>query len=127
MLWNKHKLHEMATILDSELTFRGSLGEDKQGHPGFAKYVDHIHHALSNYTCTIEEMVTQGNKVFAKMLFSGIHHNEFMGYPPTNKEISWSGAALFTFTGHLISDIWVLGDLAGLKQQLEANAARNQE
>ena len=68
------------------------------------------------------ELVAEGEKVFAKMTFGGIHQNEFMGYMPSGKRVSWSGCALFTFHGDLISDVWVLGDLKNLENQLREKA-----
>jgi predicted ester cyclase len=56
------------------------------------------------------------------MRFSGIHRETFFGFPPTWKPIEWAGAALFTFLGEQIGDLWVLGDVHGLMQVLERNA-----
>ena len=35
----------------------------------------------------------------------------------------WSGCALVTFWGEKVSDLWVLGDLKGLKDQLKRNGS----
>jgi predicted ester cyclase len=77
--------------------------------------------ALANYRCEILECVTEGNKAFAKMRFSGTHVAEFRGCSPTGKPVCWSGAALFYFTGEVITELWVLGDLAGLDTTLQDN------
>ena len=119
VLWNNHNLEAMPTILHEDLSFRGSLGDKKRGHDGFATYTNNVHNALGDYRCTIEELVSEDERVFAKMKFSGIHRGQFMGYSPTGKRVTWAGAALFTFEDKRIRDIWVLGDLIRLKQQLE--------
>jgi predicted ester cyclase len=90
---------------------------------GFAEYVDMVHEALGEYLCTILDLVVETPKAFARMRFSGIHVGEFMGFPPTGKPVSWEGAALFTFSGDLIVDAWVLGDLKALEKQLRVNAS----
>jgi len=77
-----------------------------------------VHNALGEYTCHIEELVAEGDKVVAKMTFTGIHQDKFMGYPPTQKRLTWTGCALFTFDGKRIKDVWVLGDLKHLEDQL---------
>ena len=94
---------------------------EKHGHEGFRAYVNHVHSALSNYKCIVEDLVSQPEKVFAKMIFTGIHDSEFMGYPATGKRVSWAGAALFTFSGNKVTKLWVLGDLKNLEQQLSSN------
>ena len=80
-----------------------------------------VHNALGDYKCIIEDLVEEGEKVFAKMSFSGIHRDEFMGYPPSHKRLTWEGCALFTFEGERISDVWALGDLKSLENQLRQN------
>ena len=122
VLWDAHDKKAIPSVLQEDFTFRGSLGQEKRGHRGFADYVDMVHKALANYKCIIEELVGEGDKVFAKMTFTGIHRSDFMGYQPSQKEVSWKGCALFTFRGSLIADVWVLGDLKGLEDQLKRNS-----
>lgn len=121
VLWNLHDKKEIQSVLHEDFTFRGSLGQGKRGHAGFAEYLDMIHEALGDYKCVMEELVGEGDKVFAKMLFTGIHRNEFMGYAPSQKHLTWKGCALFTFRGERIADVWVLGDLKNLEAQLHQN------
>ena len=122
VLWDKHDTDAIPSVLHEDFTFRGSLGQEKRGHGGFAEYVDMVHRALGDYKCIIEDLVAEENKVFAKMTFTGIHRNPFMDYAPTGKRVSWSGCALFTFEGERIMDVWVLGDLKNLENQLKRNA-----
>ena len=68
-LWDAHDNEAIPTVLHENSTFRGSLGQEKRGHDGFAEYVDMIHNALADYRCTIEELVAEGEKVLAKMTF----------------------------------------------------------
>jgi predicted ester cyclase len=119
ILWNNYDLDSMPMILHEDLSFWGSLGDIKRGYHGFAEYVDKLYKALGEYRCTIEQLVSEDARVFAKMKFSGIHRGELMGYGPTGKRVTWAGAALFTFKDARIRDIWVLGDLKGIEEQLE--------
>jgi steroid delta-isomerase-like uncharacterized protein len=121
VLWDAHDREAMPSILHENFTFRGSLGQEKRGHDGFVEYVDMVHRALDDYKCIIEDLVEEGDKVFAKMSFNGIHRDKFMGYPPSHKRLTWKGCALFTFEGERISDVWVLGDLNSLEDQLKQN------
>ena len=117
-LWNRGEKLRIPELLHEDFTFRGSLGQKKRGHDGFAEYVDFVTDALAEYRCEIQEMVCEGNKVFAKVSFSGVHRKEFLSYPPTFKRVEWLGAALFKIEGDKISDLWVLGDLDALRKQL---------
>ncbi|MFN0196112.1 MAG: ester cyclase [Planctomycetaceae bacterium] len=119
-IWNRHDGSALASLLSSEFMFRGSLGQTCQGHAEFAEYVGMIHRVLGNYHCEILDIVVEAPRAFARMRFSGIHQGGFLGFVPTGQRVEWSGAALFTFENMLISDLWVLGDLISLQQQLTA-------
>jgi predicted ester cyclase len=121
-IWNRHDKSMIPALLHERFSFRGSLGQVRHGHAGFADYVDFIHAALGDYRCDIEEIISEGNRAFARMRFSGIHRGEFFGYAPTSRRVQWAGAAVFGFDGDRISDLWVLGDVHGLLEQLASNA-----
>ena len=121
-IWNRHDKSRIPLLLSDGFTFRGSLGKAEVGHEGFGSYVDFVHAALGNYRCDILDLVVEDSKAFARMRFSGIHRGEFFGFKPTNKPVEWLGAALFSFDGGKVADLWVLGDIHGLVQLLERNA-----
>ena len=123
-IWNENNLKMVPEVLDKDLTFRGSIGEIKNGHAGFIEYHALITNALKNYKCKTLLLIEEENKISAKMEFSGLHTNTFLGCKPTNKNIIWVGVAIFSFNKSKISDIWVLSDLTNLLGQLsgEENA-----
>ena len=61
-VWNRADEVVAREILHPEFCFRGSLGEEKRGPDGFITYLRMIHTALSKYTCTIEEIVEEGQR-----------------------------------------------------------------
>jgi hypothetical protein len=124
-IWNSGDLAASSTLLSRDFRFRGSLGSELRGHEAFAEYVRSVRAALADYHCEILDCVTEQNKSFVKMRFSGIHVAPFRDHQPTGKPVHWLGAALFLLDGGLISELWVLGDLVGLDALLEANAKSN--
>jgi predicted ester cyclase len=92
------------------------------GHAAFSAYVDGVTEALADYRCTILDLVIEGERAFARMRFEGIHRAPFLGFAPTGRRVDWAGAALFTLKSDKIADLWVLGDLQGLREQLQRNA-----
>ncbi len=121
-IWNRHDKSRIAALIHEDFNFRGSLGQTRHGHDGFASYVDFVHEALGDYHCDLLDLVIEPPKAFARMRFSGVHRGPFFSYPPTWKKIEWAGAALFYFREDRIADLWVLGDVHALLQQLERNA-----
>jgi len=119
-LWNTANETLAWEILHPDFRFRASLGPEKIGPSGFIEYMRLIHTALSSYWCTIQEMLETGERVAARLRFSGVHRAMFFGMPPTGREIVWTGAAFFHIIGLQIVSLWVLGDVDAVKRQLGA-------
>jgi predicted ester cyclase len=122
-IWNAGDTGATVQLLGPDLIFRGSLGAEMHGREAFCGYVRSVRSALESYRCDILDCVTEGERAFAKMRFSGIHVGPFMGFAPTRKPVQWLGAALFRVEGQLIVELWVLGDLVSLEANLRGNAA----
>jgi predicted ester cyclase len=122
-IWNRGRLAAADELLTETFVFRGSLGAEIEGRPGFVEYVVGVRGALADYHCEILECVSEGALAFAQMRFSGRHVGTFRGYAPTGEPIAWIGAALFEIEGPRIARLWVLGDLAGLDALLESRRA----
>jgi predicted ester cyclase len=120
-IWNGGDLDAVVDLLHEDFLFRGSLGSECRGREGFTDHVRSVRGALSDYRCEILDCVTQDNRAFAKMRFSGVHTREFLGHLPTGLPVHWLGAALFRFSEDLIAELWVLGDQAGLDTLLKEN------
>jgi predicted ester cyclase len=119
-MWNRFDKSIFPDILTEDLRFRGSLGQSKSGHAEFGEYVDFIQRAFPDFSNEIEEIISEGDKSFAKLAYSGTHRGEVFGIAPTGRFIRYAGAAVFTFRGDRIAEVWVLGDIHGLISQLEA-------
>jgi predicted ester cyclase len=117
-VWNEANEAVAREILHPEFRFRASLGPEKSGPDGFIEYMRLIHEALSGYTCTIQDVIEQGNRAAARLRFAGLHRGSLFGVAPTGRTIAWSGAAFFATDGHQITSLWVLGDVDAVKQQL---------
>jgi steroid delta-isomerase-like uncharacterized protein len=119
-LWNRFDKTIFSDILAEDLRFRGSLGQTKRGHREFGDYVDFIQQAFPDFSNEIGEIISEGDKAFAKLTYRGTHRGEVFGIAPTGRRIQYEGAAVFTFRDDLIAEVWVLGDIYGLISQLEA-------
>jgi predicted ester cyclase len=120
-IWNAGDLSCLPDLLSPAFVFKGSLGDELEGWNAFGNYVRSVRSALAEYRCEILECVTEAERAFAKMRFSGLHVAPFRGFQPTGKLVSWLGAALFRCKDGVIAELWVLGDIAGLDTLLRRN------
>lgn len=119
-LWDKADLGLVPKIFHPDFTFRGSLGPVLVGHRQFGDYVSWLTATLEDYTSDILELVEEGERVSGKLRFHGIHRRTLFGEPPSSRRVWWYGAPIFTFDGPLVRDLWVLGDVHGLRSRLDA-------
>jgi predicted ester cyclase len=119
--WNRADEDVAREILHPRFRFRASLGPERSGPDGFIEYMRSIHAALADYTCVIDDLIVTEVRAAARMTFRGVHRGRFFDVEPTAREIRWAGGAFFTTDGQQIVDLWVLGDIDAVKQQLNAS------
>lgn len=117
-MWNSKDFDIADEICDKDLRFRGSLDITANGIDGFKEYAQLRTRAFPNMYHAVEMSVYEGNMVALYITYSGTHKGEIFDYPPTNKRISYSGAAFFHIKDSKIVSINVLGDLNSLHKQL---------
>jgi predicted ester cyclase len=117
-VWNRSDETTARKILSPRITFRGSIGEVKNGVDGFIEYLRRIHAVFADYHCEISELVVEDDCAAARMMFTGVHRGSLWGEAPTRRQVSWAGAAFFACSGGQIDRVWVLGDTEALKRAL---------
>lgn len=124
-LWNRRDRSRIAEILHPDVRFRGSLGAERRGHDEFWRYVEEVTDPLADYRCEMLDCVDGGHRVAARMRFSGRHVGRFRGFAPTGERVEWQGAAFFEIEDGRVTEVFVIGDLAGLDERLRAQAAQD--
>lgn len=124
VVWNEADEAAARRMLAPDFAFRGSLGPQLSGPDGFIRYLRSVHAALGNFVCTIEDLIATEDRAAARMKFSGTHRAKLFGVEPSGRAVEWSGAAFFRIRGEVIAELWVLGDLDAVRQQLQADPHR---
>ena len=69
---------------------------------------------------TIEDLMAEGNKVVARWRSRATHQGEYMGIPPSGKEVEFTGISVYRMEGGKIAESWVSEDQFGLMRQIGA-------
>ena len=69
---------------------------------------------------TIKDLIAEGDKVVARWTSHATHQGEYMGIPPTGKEVEFTGISLYRVEGGKIAESWDVEDGLGLMRQLGA-------
>ena len=76
---------------------------------------------------TIEDLIAEGDKVVARWRARATHQGEYMGIPPTGKEVEFTGISVYRIEAGKIAQSWNEEDELGLMRQIGAVLESGQE
>ena len=83
-----------------------------------------LRNAFPDIKYTVEDMFGEGNKLVARWSARGTHKGDFMGIPPTGKQVYFTGIEIIRIEDGKAVEEWEELDRAGLMQQLTQTRAR---
>ena len=111
-VWNKGNLVAANEFLAPNMV------RHAPGTPKGSFVVTTLRRAFPDLHITIEDMVAEGDKVATRWAFRGTHKGEFMGIPPTDKQVTFTGLEIARFTDGKCVEHWLNWDALGFMQQL---------
>ena len=69
---------------------------------------------------TIEDLIAEGNKVVARWRSRATHRGDYMGTPPSGKEVEFAGISVYRIAEGKIAESWTVEDELGLMRQIGA-------
>lgn len=95
-------------------------GEPLRGPAGYLALLALLRSGFPDIHWTLEETITEGNKVAARFTMQGTHRGDFFGTPPTGNKISVRALNFYQFADGKIVREQGQPDLLGLLQQIGA-------
>ena len=121
---NQGKMETIDEVISPTYVSHYPAGYDLGGGPDDVKQiVTSMRRGFPNVHFTIEDFVSQGEKVVARWTFHGTHDGNFMGITPTGKEVAVAGVAVYRIENEKIEEVWLSWDVFGLLKQLEVISA----
>jgi steroid delta-isomerase-like uncharacterized protein len=71
-------------------------------------------------TSTIEDLIAEGDKVVARWRSRATHRGDYMGIPPSGKEVQIMGISVYRIEEGKIAESWMVEDQFGLMRQIGA-------
>ncbi|MEA5603835.1 ester cyclase [Nostoc sp. UHCC 0252] len=95
------------------------MGSHKlKGVDAFFEYALMMRVAFTDGYHTFEDVIAEENQVVTRGIFCGTHQGEFMGIPPTGKQVKFSVVHIDHVINSKIVEHWGQGDTMALIQQL---------
>ncbi len=126
-VWNKRKLEVISEIISPSHALHGpNVAGSAVGPEAYKRQLLAFLAGYSDLHFTVEDVITENDKVVACWTFSGTHRGDYMGIPATNKKVSMDGITIHHLAGGKIMDSYGNWDLLGMMQQLGAVPALGQ-
>ncbi|GAA2789037.1 hypothetical protein GCM10019017_38010 [Streptomyces showdoensis] len=90
------------------------------------QYAEHVREMLDAYgafTLTVDELIAEGDRVYARWTQTGRHVGPVAGHPPTGAPVTAMTSAVYRVEDGLIVEYWIQIDRQGIAAQLQAPAA----
>jgi len=88
------------------------------GLDGVRQLVSMYRGAFPDLRLTVEDEITEGDKVVTRFTGRGTHKGPLMGIPPTGKRVTITAIDILRFENGRIVEHWGNQDLLGMMQQL---------
>ncbi len=113
--WNKGNLVVFDELVATDVVHHGN---NTRGLEAFKKTISADMTAYPDCQMTIEDMITEGDKVVVRYTFSGTQEGAIQGIPPTGKHVTHTGIFICRCEGGKIVEEWENQDDLGQLQQL---------
>jgi predicted ester cyclase len=116
--WDTGNSEYVSAAVDNE--FRdNTLPEGRpQGRAGLLFASQAFRSAVPDLHCKIEDLLLSGDKVTARLTFTGTQKGEFMGHPATGRPVKFFAIDILRIRGGRIVEDWHLEDNLSLLEQL---------
>lgn len=115
---NQHNLAAVEEFVAPNYTGHSYPPGLPPGPDGLKVFLSLFFNAFPDGKVTIEDLLADGDRTAARLVFSGTHRGDFMGIPPTGKQIAVPAIDLARFENGKIADHWGGPDQMALMVQL---------
>ena len=116
-VFDKHNLGVIDELYTSDFVYHspGNPDFDREGlKQGLGAYVA----AFPDVRMAIEDMFAAGDRVAIRFTARGTHQGEYMGVPPTGKQVTVTSILIHRLAGGKMAEDWEWEDQLGVLRQL---------
>jgi steroid delta-isomerase-like uncharacterized protein len=115
-VFDKHNLDVLDELYDAEFVYH-SPGRPDLGREGLKQGFASELVAFPDTQLTIEDIFAAGDKVAVRFTACGTHQGEYMGIPPTGKQMTMTSILIHRLAGGKMVEDWEWSDQLGVLRQ----------
>jgi steroid delta-isomerase-like uncharacterized protein len=120
-VWNERRLEYIEQVIaDSHALGDPTVAGGAVGPKAYRRQVERFLTGLPDLKFTVDDTISEKDKLVVAWTITGTHRGEFLGVPPTNKRVSFSGITINQIENGKILESTVIWDGLGLLKQFGA-------
>lgn len=121
-VWNKGRAEAIDEMAAPDVLGHGLLdadGNEVRGTDSFKAFYQSFRGAFPDIHVTVEDTVSEGDKIVARCTVRATHTGEGLGIAPTNKPVEITGMCMARVKDGQVVESWNIFDFPMLYRQLE--------
>ena len=118
---NGRELARLKDLMSADVVDHDPAPNQGPGPEGFIGFFTELLSAFPDLKIDVDHMVADDDNVSIAYTVTGTHRGDFMGIPPTGRQIRARGVQMARFADHKIVERWGSSDQLGILQQLGAS------
>jgi len=120
-VWNARKFDVINEVIDTTYTYHDPNTPDLgKGPEGYKARVAMYTKVFPDLRLSVEDIVTEQDKVVLRWKSSGTHSGELLGIPASGKSTGVFGITTMQFKNSKVTEEWCVWDTLGLLRQIGA-------
>ncbi len=104
-LMNQHNLDAAFANLSPNFQAHNVPGTGMAGIEASRQFFTTLFNAFSDFQGTLEDIIAEGDKVVVRFTFHGTQTGEFMGAPPTGKQVAYGIIAIYRIADGKMAEV----------------------
>src|SRR5215207_2179696 len=127
-VWNKGNVDFIDEVVASNYVVHDPATPEgmSEGVEGAKQFFEMYHNAFPDTQMTVDDLITEGDKVVTRWTARGTHQGELMDIPPSGNRVEVTGISIDRIEGGKFVDSWSNYDLLGMMEQIGAIPAAEQ-
>lgn len=117
-IWTESEFAYVSDLIAPTLTYHIRGQAFRQAPEALTQIVSRWHTAFGDLVFQVEDVVVEGDRAAARLVYTGAHRGEWKGIPPTGRTVEVHEMMFFRFEGDKIAEVWEVTDEHALRQQL---------
>ncbi|HEV3421163.1 MAG TPA: ester cyclase [Candidatus Acidoferrum sp.] len=117
-IWNERRLEFIEHVIaETHAISDPTVAGGAVGPAAYRRQVERFLTGLPDLHFEVDDTITEKDKLVVYWTITGTHRGEFLGVPPTNKKVSFSGITINQIRNGKIIESTVIWDGLGLLEQ----------